>query len=103
MFWSTNEKNNFSVTHFYLKAGLTLTVLAHLLTGGGFFLISKFLVSPKDIEAMVGSGPRLNSSSECQGTWSCPSLYRLANTELNWQPVTSSKWSFMRLRVGVHC
>ena len=73
-----------------------------LRTLAGFFLISKFLVSPKEREAIVGFSPKVGSSSECQATLSCPSLYRFANIELNIIPVTSSNLSFSIVNIGLH-
>ena len=63
------------------------------LTAGGFFLSSNILQSPKVSDAIVGLGPKASSLSECQGIKSCPSLYKLANTELKCIPVFSSKRS----------
>lgn len=41
-----------------------------ILTGGGFFLISKVRVAPKLSEAMMGQLPSEGSSSLCQSTLS---------------------------------
>ena len=57
------------------------------LTGGGFLRRWKVRVSPNDSVAMVGWCPSAGSSSACQDTWSWPSRYRFASTELNVRPV----------------
>lgn len=57
------------------------------LTGGGFLRRWKVRVSPNERVAMVGWWPSAGSSSACQDTWSWPSRYRFARTELNVKPV----------------
>ena len=59
------------IKNFILKSK---TIIKQELTGGTFFLISNILVSPRDTEAIVGSRPNSDSSSECHATWSLQSL-----------------------------
>lgn len=77
--------------------------LLSVLTGEGFFLISKVRVAPKLSEAMTGFFPSDGSSSLCQSTLSFSFRYRLQRRELKVWPVNSSICSFSMVSTGCHC
>lgn len=74
-----------------------------VLTGRGFFLISKVRVAPKLREAMTGHLPSEGSSSLCQSTLSFSLRYRLQSKELKVWPVFSSIWLLSVRSTGCHC